>query len=161
MKRGVSASEVARHLDVSPQRVGNMVNDGILKRASSGRFDLDACRIAYIRWLRAAPKRNSQSANSSRALELKIQALEMKLAREEGQLIALSEVEETVEDILGVYRSEMTGVPSSCTRDIQLRQMIEEKMNDAFDRCRKRFEQARANLYQGDTVLMEDEEAAA
>ncbi|SRR6266536_1856826 len=159
MKTNATASEVARHLDVSPQRVGNMVKEGILKRSSSGLFDLDRCRIDYIRWLRASPRRNSQSASAARTAELKIQALEMRLARDEGQLINIVEIETVVEDILATYIAELGGVPAAATRDVELRRGLEEKYSEAMDRCRARFDQKFAALRRGEEAFEDDAEA--
>ena len=161
MKRSVSASEVARHLDLSAQRFGVMVNDGVFKRATKGRFDIDACRIAYIRWLRAAPQRNSRSAATSRIQEVKLRTLELNLAREEGELIPLNDVELTVEDILSTYVSELAGLAASCTRDMAVRAAIEENLDAAINRCRQRFEEAIAALGRGEAAVEDEPEAAA
>jgi hypothetical protein len=160
MKKSSTASEVARHLDVSAQRVGVMVNEGILKRSADGRFDLDACRVAYIRWLRAAPQRHARSGASTRAQELKVQKLELDLAREHGRLIEIEEVEAAVQDILSTYVAELRGVPAAATRDIELRRTVEGKLRDAIERCRSRFDQALAALRRGEPII-EDEAADA
>jgi len=158
MKRGATASEVARHLDLSPQRVGVMVNEGILKRVPSGRFDLDRCRTDYIRWLRAAPQRNQTKAPAAaRALEAKARSLELKTAREEAELIPIGAVEEVIDDIVGTFNSELTGVPAACSRDLEVRGRIEDRVNEAITRCRGRFDQALAALSRGEDPLADHE----
>ncbi len=45
--------EIADHLDLTPRRVRGLVKDGILPSSKGpGGYDLDACRIAYIKYLR-------------------------------------------------------------------------------------------------------------
>lgn len=45
--------EVAAHLDLSDRQVRNLVADGVLPASKgAGGLDLDACRLAYIRYLR-------------------------------------------------------------------------------------------------------------
>jgi phage terminase Nu1 subunit (DNA packaging protein) len=162
MKRGASASEVARHLDLSAQRVGNMVNDGILKRRSDGSFDLDACRTAYIRWLRAAPqRRQSKAPAAARVQEAKARALELRLAKEEGGLIEIGVISETIEDIVGTFDSELIGIAAACSRDLEVRNRIEDSINAAITRCRKRFDQAIAALSRGEDPLANDAEDVA
>src|SRR6266536_5706503 len=126
MQRGVSASDVARHLDVSPQRVGNMVNEGILKRATNGRFDLHRCRIASIRWLRAAPQRQPKAPAAARVQEARARQIELRLAQEERELIDIRSVEETIDAIVATFNAELIGVPAASTRDLEVRRHIED-----------------------------------
>jgi len=45
--------EIARHLDLSDRQVRNLLADGVLPGSKGkGGFDIDACRLAYIRYLR-------------------------------------------------------------------------------------------------------------
>ncbi|MFG5864412.1 terminase small subunit [Metapseudomonas sp. CR1201] len=45
--------EIARHLDLSDRQVRNLLTDGVLPGSKGkGGFDIDACRLAYIRYLR-------------------------------------------------------------------------------------------------------------
>lgn len=45
--------EVAAHLDLSDRQVRTLVTDGVLPASKgAGGLDLDACRLAYIRYLR-------------------------------------------------------------------------------------------------------------
>lgn len=45
--------EVARHIDLSDRQVRTLVTDGVLPASKgAGGLDLDACRLAYIRYLR-------------------------------------------------------------------------------------------------------------
>ncbi len=46
-------SQIAEHLDLSTRRVRTLVGDGIIPSGKgTGGFDVDACRLAYIRYLR-------------------------------------------------------------------------------------------------------------
>lgn len=45
--------EIAEHLDLTPRRVHGLVKDGLLPSSKGpGGYDFDACRVAYIRYLR-------------------------------------------------------------------------------------------------------------
>jgi hypothetical protein len=57
----VRVSRLARHLDLSTTRIGQLVAEKIIVRLPSGKFDQDACRIAYLRWLRAPERRAARS----------------------------------------------------------------------------------------------------
>jgi hypothetical protein len=161
-KSGVSAVVLGKHLDVSNQWIGKLVKQGILPKLADGTFDLDRCRIAYIRHLRKeADRRFDKSAAASRAQELKVRQLELNIAREEGELIAIDEVELIIEDILGTYVAELAGLAASCTRDITMRAVIEVKLDAAITRCRQRFEKAVSALGRGEAAVEDDAEDAA
>ena len=44
--------EIAKHIDVSERHIRRMLKDGILPPSKPGGYNLEACRIAYIRYLR-------------------------------------------------------------------------------------------------------------
>ena len=45
--------EVAAHLDLSDRQVRNLIKDGVLPGSKgAGGLDIDACRLAYLRYLR-------------------------------------------------------------------------------------------------------------
>jgi hypothetical protein len=161
-KTGVSAVVLGKHLDVTNQWVGKLVKQGVLPKLVDGTFDLDRCRVAYIRHLRKeADRRFDKSATASRAQELKVRQLELNIAREEGELIAMSEIELTIQDILSTYVAELAGLAASCTRDVALRAVIEEKLDAAITRCRQRFTKAVAALSRGEEAVEDDAEDAA
>jgi hypothetical protein len=161
-KRGVSAQAVGKHLDISGVWVAKLVKQGVLRKLADGTFDPDACRILYIRHLRReADRRFDKSAAASRTQELKVRQLEMNIARHEGELIAMSEIELVIEDILGTYIAELAGLAASCTRDVTLRAGIEEKLDAAIARCRQRFGKAIQALRRGEAAVEDDAADAA
>jgi phage terminase Nu1 subunit (DNA packaging protein) len=161
MSNGVSGLELARHLDCSPQWVAKLVKGSVLAKQLDGSFDLDVCRVVYIRWLRSEGRRHKKSAAAARAQEARAQEIELRVARDQGKVIDLDEVEQVFADVLGTYRAELSGIPAGCTRDFGLRQIIEAKLNEAIERCRRRFEEASETLRSGGAVLVEPEEANA
>lgn len=44
--------EVAKHLDMTTRQVRNLVSSGVLPPAKPGGYDIESCRVAYIRYLR-------------------------------------------------------------------------------------------------------------
>jgi phage terminase Nu1 subunit (DNA packaging protein) len=136
----VSASAVARHLDLSRQRVDQLAQQGVFQRDRDGRYDLDRCRIAYIHRLRD----NAEGATSEqqvRLQEARAAQIELRNLRESGELVDAAAVEEELHDILGTLRTDLSGVPAGATRDLQLRKVIEQLINDAIDSARAKIEQ--------------------
>jgi phage terminase Nu1 subunit (DNA packaging protein) len=60
-------TEMARHIDLSPQRLNKLVDEGKLPRAEKGGFDRDQTRIAFIRLLRETKIAQGQAGNPSYA----------------------------------------------------------------------------------------------
>jgi hypothetical protein len=160
-KPGVPASALARHLGLSAGRIHKLAAEGVIPRLASGGFDQDVCRLRYIKYLSSEGRRTKDSDAKTRAQEARTRRIEMQVRREEGETIDLAETEEIFEDVLGTYRSELAGVPASCTRDLTLREVMEGKLNDAIGRCKRRFVEKTTALQQGGESLLDSEEAEA
>jgi hypothetical protein len=161
-RKGASANQCGAHLDLSRVRVVQLVNEGALPRNKDGSFDLDECRVAYIRYLRSEDRRGAKSATASRVQEARAKEIELRTAREEGRLWDAETAEAAFAEILGTFRSELSGVPAGSTRDLAIRAEIEKRLNDAIDRCDARFADAARLLRAGAEVGdMEGEEADA
>ena len=160
-QNGVSAAEIGRHLDMSRQRVGQLEAESVFKRLDNGRYDLTACRIAYIRWLKDENRRGSKAAGASRVQDARTREIERRMAREDGQLVEADDVQALVIEIVGGFVSELHGVPAGASRDPAVRSAIEEVLNGAIDRCRARFEKLGADLRSGRGIILEDQEGDA
>ena len=87
--------EVATHLDLSDRQVRNLLADGVLPASKgTGGLDIDACRLAYIRYLRglssgqvkAEPPRHVSGEVDPMAEALLLQErLRLTAAQAEGQ----------------------------------------------------------------------------
>lgn len=160
-RKGASANQCGAHLDLSRVRIVQLVNEGALPRNDDGSFDLDACRVAYIRYLRSEDRRGTKSATANRVQEARAREIEQRTLKDANKLVDLESVQAAVADIIGTYRFELTGVPAASTRDLTIRAAIEKHLNDAIDRCRQRFEQVGDALRAGREVKLEGEEADA
>jgi phage terminase Nu1 subunit (DNA packaging protein) len=157
MAKGVAIATLSKYLDLSRRRIHQLVREGVLPHQS----DLVSCCVAYIRYLRDEGRRVTKSAAASRTQELRAQEIELRLAREKGMLIEFADVELVIAEVVGTVNSELIGLPASCTRDLALRNTIEERTNDIINRCRKRFEEASEALRSGCEVFYKEEEADA
>lgn len=154
---GASQGQVAQHLDVSQPRVAQFVGEGVFKPLPNRKLDLDACRVAYIRWLRDETRKSTLSAAGARVQDARARAIELRTAREEARLVPLEDVQAIVADILGTYRYELTGLAASATRDLSVRAAIQQHLDDAIDRCRIKFEKAERAMVAGHDPLEDDE----
>jgi phage terminase Nu1 subunit (DNA packaging protein) len=164
MKRKVSAAVLAKYLDLSERHIGRLADEKVLPRQQDGkqsRFDLDICRLKYIRYLRDEGRRVVHSDSRERASTARAEVLELRAAKERGELCHFADIEEVFSDVIGTWRSELSGMPAACTRDLSLRQTMEGYINDTADRCQHRWEAMCATLQAGGKVGVEDEEGTA
>jgi phage terminase Nu1 subunit (DNA packaging protein) len=155
---GKTQRQMATHLDMSQQRVAQFAADGTFPSLPDGKLDQDVCRVAYIRWLRDETRKSSASANTSRVQAARAAQIELQTAREVGKMVEIADVIEWQSEILGMLRSELTGVPAAATRDLPARAEIEKHLNGAIDRCRTAFEEAWRALKGGGPVSLGSED---
>jgi phage terminase Nu1 subunit (DNA packaging protein) len=142
----VPASEIGRVLGLTVRRVGQLAAEGIIPKASRGRFPLGRSVQGYVASAKAG---RSVSAEAKRLAAAKARAAELHAARLENRLIEFDDVLAINAEILGVFRSELGGIPAAATRDLAVRASIEAALNSALDRCAARFDSAQADLRSG------------
>ena len=100
-----------------------MQEDGIISRHSNG-YDLEECRLAYIRYLRKNSKfTKSESAgdiNAEKASLTKAQAdeREIQVAKLIGELIPAEVVESTWADYVANTRAKLLAIPNKTAQQI-------------------------------------------
>ena len=53
----IGPSRLAKHLDLTYPRIYQLVEEQVIAKLPNAKFDQDACRVAYLRWLRAPERR--------------------------------------------------------------------------------------------------------
>jgi phage terminase Nu1 subunit (DNA packaging protein) len=143
---GATATAVGSHLDLSRQRVGQLADEGVFSRNANGLYDLDNCRLAYIRWIRDDQRRTTKSASTSRVQDARAREIELRMARDAHRLIETDEAIAVCDEIVGTYKAELAGLPARVTRDMGLRQTIETEIDDICRRVADRLEQRASDL---------------
>lgn len=108
VSRRVAVATLAAHLDLSRQRCGQFVSDGVFERDAAGRYDLAACRVAYIRYLRSLRSEPVETDAMRRAREARARLLELKALQQEGRLCDVEEMQAFVDMALGGVRAKWT-----------------------------------------------------
>lgn len=99
----VTAAELSEKLNVTPRRIQQLVQRGVLPRAKRGQYDLVACAIAYIRFLQEAVgakastdgdgEQVSTKEQRAKLLSLQVRREEIALAKDESSLMAVADHE--------------------------------------------------------------------
>ena len=106
----VNATAAGRHLDLSYQRVLQLVEEGALQQLPNGRFNLDDCRLRYIRWLRDPERRSAKSKADQEFTQAKADLIKIRIAEKQRDLILYSEAEETGEKMIGIVLTKLSGL---------------------------------------------------
>ena len=117
--------ELADHLDLSPQSVTDLVRKGVfLINKGRSPVNIDACRVAYINFLRKAArytkKDGSGDINEEKTKLTAAQARKAELEVEimEGKLVPIQEVEEFLIERFSNARAKWLGVPSKIAHKV-------------------------------------------
>lgn len=139
-------AQLGEHLDLSQPSVSRMVKDGLFEPQARGRYDLEECRLAYIRHLRAAAAGRQAgggplSLEGERARLAKEQAdakaMENQVTR--GELVKADDVASAWEQIGTEVKRVLLSIPSdlapmlegnmtTAKREALLRDRIEEAL---------------------------------
>lgn len=129
MKSTFPAKTISEILDLTERRVRQLVVDGILpKNSERGRYELIPTVRAYIHWLRdrslygesKARKENVISLDEARRRKLTAEAelAELNLAKEQGKVVSIEEVELSWTEVLGAVRSKILSLPTTMAAQI-------------------------------------------
>jgi hypothetical protein len=136
---GASQATMARYLDLSQQRISQFVAGGTFPILAGSKLDRDACRLAYIRWLRDETRKSSAAEAAKRVQNARAAMIELQTAKERGKLIELEEVEASVAEIISSFCLELSGVAAASTRDVAQREVIQANLNGAIEWCKARL----------------------
>jgi hypothetical protein len=122
----VTAAAVAEHLALSRTYVLKLVSERVIERLPDGRFDLDACRYAYLKWLRDPVRRSVRTEAEAAHVQAKVELLQVRLLEKRRTLVLREDVNELIDTIVGILLQHLSGMAARCTRDLVIRRNIDE-----------------------------------
>ena len=110
----VTATQLGRHLDLSRQRVQQLVDEYVITRLPDGRFDQDDSRVRYMRWygIPIGDRYGHRPMPSTSKPKLKL--LQLKLAEKRGELVRQTDVDAPIDELVGVTLTAMTASGAVC-----------------------------------------------
>jgi hypothetical protein len=121
----VSAAALALHLDLTRQRVGVLADEQVFERLPHGGFDLDASRVAYIRFLRRERRQSPRHEAEAEHVAAKAALLRIRIAEKRRELVCREDVNELIDGIAGVVLTHLGGMAARCSRDVAVRRNID------------------------------------
>jgi hypothetical protein len=120
----VSASSLALHLDCSRTYMGKLEAEGVIQRQGDG-FDLNAARVAYLRFLRRERQRLPRHEADADYASAKAALLRIRIAEKQRELVRRADVDALIDGICGVVLTHLSGMAARCSRDIVVRRNID------------------------------------
>lgn len=114
---------ISKLLDLTPQRVNQLVREGIVPKAERGRYELVPVVQAYIRYLRDRAVKgdvygDDYSAHRTRLVKVRADLLEIEQSQVEGRLIPAGDVEAAWVEVLANCRSKMLSIPTKVAPEV-------------------------------------------
>jgi hypothetical protein len=134
----LNTADAAKLIGKSTIWLAKLVADGFVKPGDKqGRENVykpaDVAQ-GFARYLTDEQRRSSKSATLSAVQAARACEIEMRIAREDHKLIDLDEALAVLDEIVGGLRADFSGLAASVTRDSALRSIIEEKVDEIFQR---------------------------
>lgn len=151
----------AKLIKVTIQWLNSLVKAGWIKKVGRDRFKVVEVVHGYVDYLQDENRKATKTQAATRVQDARAREIELRTARESGKLIDVEDVESLLTEVIGELRSEFSGLPAACTRDLEMRGVIEKNLNDAIDRARRGFENATKSARAGGPLIVEGEEPDA
>jgi hypothetical protein len=132
--RFVTTTEFAAFADYTATYIRQLQRAESLPRGPRGMIPFVAGVRALIRFLRDSERRSSRTAADGRVRDARAHDLEVRTAERLGVLVPIEAFDAMIDDIVGAFRSELSGLPARITRDITLRRNIEREIYGLLER---------------------------
>ena len=130
----VSRQTLAELLTLTAQRVDQLVREGWIEKPSRGNYALVAGVQGYIRFLKDDERRSSKTAAESRVRDMRADEIALRIEERSKKLIneARAEALGLVDEVIGGLKADLYALPARVTKDLSLRRVIEEAIEDAL-----------------------------
>jgi hypothetical protein len=142
----VGVNELAKHLATNREGIARLVEGDVIKRCDDGTYNLDDCRVAYIRHLRDRPR---GTGASTRLLEARERLTLLRVAEREHRLCGVEETNAAVTSFCGLTVAALEGLPGSIARartDRELRAELQQWVTATRTRLADKAEKIADNL---------------
>jgi phage terminase Nu1 subunit (DNA packaging protein) len=145
MGKAVGVNELARHLATNREGIARLVEQGVIMRQPDGKYDIDDCRVAYLKHLRE--RKAVVSPERARFEQARAQREEMKARKLAGELCWTRDLNDAWVALIGYIVAGLVAIPARCTRDVALRRTIEAELDAWRTDVANEFERRASELH--------------
>jgi hypothetical protein len=148
----ISAETAAKLLMINERHLRKIVEAGWIEKSPDGKYLLLQTVQGFIRYKNDEVKRASQTAAKSRVHDARARETELRISKAEHKLVDREETMLVADLVVGALRAELDGLGASITRDLSLRDRIDERVREILSAASKRLAQIAASLAANGTV---------
>lgn len=137
-------AEIAEHLDLTPRSVRTLISRGVFNKSGRGQLDIDACRIAYVRYLRERAAGRASDGAEAEGLDIMVERARlakeqadhyaMKNAAMRGELVAVDDVTNAIVAVIGMAQGKLRTVPARIAKgDGDVLKRAQREIEDALE----------------------------
>ena len=150
----VDQTTIGKILGLTPRWIRQLTAENVIKKNGRGKYPVAASVQAYVAWVKAAQQRAAPSDAKERLLQARAKSIELQNAEREHRLVDTEEAIGALDEIVGIFRSEMDGLPARLTRDLDERKIVEQAVDAIGHRAADKLEQRAAELRQNGTIAV-------
>lgn len=152
----------AQLLRCSDQTIHNLVKRGYIPAPTTrGRFSLVGVVQGRLRDLEERLSGTTRTAAEDRVRDQRARAIELQNAQTDHKLIETEEAINLVDEIVGMMRTELDGLPARVSRDLKFRTQLEAEVDGTFSRVKDRLAERASALRSSGELADEEAEADA
>ncbi|MEH3117085.1 MAG: hypothetical protein PGN25_05605 [Methylorubrum populi] len=141
----LSLEEAAAAFMLSPRRLQQLTKGGHAPKPERGRYPALPLLHGYLQFMRAEERSATRSADDE-LKRLRIQRERRKNDVEVRKLLPLEDAEFLISELVGLIRLEFNNVPARFSRELDVRDKLQEKIDDAFHAVANGIEKCGAAL---------------
>jgi phage terminase Nu1 subunit (DNA packaging protein) len=142
----LSASEMAAALGCSADWLRQLERAGRFEKVGRNAYDPLAVFLGVLAHFRDEERRAAKSGAAADLQKAKAEEVRLRIAREQGQLVYADSSEKVVLEVVGAFRSRLAGIPAAVTRDLAIRDKIDELIDAAVLEVRAHMAKMKAQL---------------
>jgi hypothetical protein len=135
----VSSGRLAEIFNVHSTQLLKLEREGWIRREANNQWSLLKVISGVMRYYTDPARRANKSATDSRVGQARAREIELRTAQRAGELCETAEAVALVDDIVGMLRADLSGLPAMVTRDLNIRRDIEKALNDILNRIAARL----------------------
>lgn len=145
----MTPGQASKLLMLSLERLRQLARMGYIPKATKAGYPLVQTVQGYIRFLKDEERRTSKVQAESGLKAARQREVELRIAEREGRVVDMEDVEAFFAFNTSTFRAELEGVPAAVTRDLKMREAIEQAIDGAISRFERRYREAGEALRAG------------
>ena len=150
----LSGTEAAALLNMSPRHLNRLAREGWFEKNAAGKYVAMDIVHDYARFRDDREKQMTRLAGDNRVRDARARDIEIRTAEREKVLIRTGACFEIIDEVVGMLRSELDGLPARLTRDQKERRKPEDEIEGVLPRTAERIEKQGSRFGNADITAL-------